>query len=116
MYSKTVQPPASSRIYKLKGSLVAVDLVNHTIAIQPSEHGWKRVRRLMVTPESEILARGERQTLADALVGDWVHAHFVKDGDRLVLKSLHIPRGIAVGHAPQDKRLAGGESGRKVEQ
>ncbi|TAJ23597.1 MAG: hypothetical protein EPO64_10945 [Nitrospirae bacterium] len=116
MYSKTVQPLASSKSYKLRGTLVAVDLVHHTIAIQLSEHGWKRARRLMVTPESEILARGERKTLADALVGDRVHAHFTKDGDRAVLKRLHIPRGIAVGHVPQDKGLAGGESERKVEQ
>lgn len=96
MTIKTVRKNAAPKIFKLRGTLVAVDLVNHTVTIQPSEHDAKKVRRLAVMPASRILAGDEHKTLADVMVGDWVHAHFVKEGDHAVLTSLHIPRAMTL--------------------
>ncbi|HXF93915.1 MAG TPA: hypothetical protein VNK46_14275 [Nitrospiraceae bacterium] len=78
MAADTLQKRTVKRSYKLRGTLVGLDLVHHTIVIQPSEHDGKRVRRLVVRPDSEILAGDERKTLADLIVGDWISAQFVK--------------------------------------
>ena len=90
-----------ARTHKLRGTLVSVDLVNHTIVIQPSEHDGKRARRLKVMPDSKIFAGGEPLTLADVIVGDWVQVHFVNEEDQAVLKSLHVPRGMVSNHPAQ---------------
>ncbi len=95
MTPHTVQKRMTKRTYKLRGTLVGVDLVHHVIVIQPSEHDGKRVRRLSVMADSEILAGDERKTLADLVVGEWVTAQFVKQEDHRELKRLHIPRGMA---------------------
>ncbi len=78
MTADTLQKRTVKRTYKLRGTLVGLDLVHHTIVIQPAEHEGKRVRRLAVRPDSEILAGDERKTLADLIVGDWISAQFVK--------------------------------------
>lgn len=105
MGTNTVQKPSSAKSYKIRGMLVGIDLVNHTIMIRTSEHDEGKVRRLTMTPNSEILAGRERKTLADAMLGDWVHAHFVNEGDHAVLKSLHLPRGLGSSrvkeHSPE---------------
>ncbi|MEW6246887.1 MAG: hypothetical protein AB1555_09275 [Nitrospirota bacterium] len=103
MAANTLQKRTSQKAYKLRGTLVGLDLVHHTIVIQPSEHDGKRVRRLDVRPDSEILAGDERKTLADLIVGDWVSAQFVKEGEHEVLKRLHIPRGMGApsSHQPE---------------
>lgn len=94
MTPNTVQKRMAKRTYKLRGTLIAVDLVQHVIVIQPSEHDGKRVRRLSVTPDSEILAGDERKTVADLVAGEWVTAQFVKQEDYEELKRLHIPRSM----------------------
>ncbi len=94
MTPNTFQKRTAKRTYKLRGTVVGLDLVHRTIVIQPSVHDGKRVRRLSVLPDSEILAGDERKTLADVIVGDWVTAQFVKEEDHEVLKQLHIPRGM----------------------
>lgn len=82
-----------SRSYKLRGTLLVVDLVNSRIAIQPYEKEGQRVRWLQVTQDSEILAGDQQQTLADVIAGDWVHARFLvgEQGENL-LEVLFVPR------------------------
>ncbi len=94
MTTNTLQNRTSPKTYKLRGTLIGLDLVHHTIVIQPSEHDGRRIRRLAVPADSEILAGDERKTLADLIVGDRVSAQFVKEGEREVLKKLHLPRGM----------------------
>lgn len=94
---RSISPAGSTkRTYKLHGILVSVDVTHQVIVIQPSEHDGKRVRRLIITPESEILAGTEHKALADLLVdiGEWVSAHYVKEDNRTVLRKLHVPRGM----------------------
>lgn len=89
MTPNTFQKRTAKRTYKLRGTVVGLDLVHRTIVIQPSVHDGKRVRRLSVLPDSEILAGDERKTLADLVGGDWVTAQFVKEEDHEVLKREH---------------------------
>lgn len=96
----------AKRTYKLRGTLVGLDLIHHTIMIQPSERDGKRVRCLDVMPDSEILAGDKVKTLADLIVGDRVSAQFVKEGNHEFLKRLHIPRGMG---APSSRRPEQGE-------
>lgn len=93
----SISPMRSTRkTYKLRGTLVNVDVTHQIIVIQPSEHDGKRVRRLTIRPDSEILAGTERKALADLTVdvGEWVSAHYVKEDNQAVLKTLHVPRSM----------------------
>ncbi len=104
MTAEALPERAVKRTYKLRGTLVGLDLVHHTLVIQPSEHDGKRVRRLDIRPDSEILAGDERKTLADLIVGDWVSAQFVKEGEHEVLKRLHMPRGMGALSSHQSEQ------------
>lgn len=93
----SVSPMRSpKKTYKLHGTLVSVDVPHQSIMIQPSKHDGTRVRRLIIRPESEILAGSEHKALVDLIVdvGEWVTAHYVKEDDRAFLKQLHVPRGM----------------------
>lgn len=98
------QTRTAPTVYKLRGTLVGLDLVHRTIMVQPSERDGKRVRCLDVLPDSEILAGGQAKTLADLVIGDRVSAQCVKDGERERLKRLHIPRGMGAPASRQPKQ------------
>ncbi|MER3422741.1 MAG: hypothetical protein C4293_05455 [Nitrospiraceae bacterium] len=91
------KPCQKARAYKLRGTIIAVDLLNHTILIQPSEHQGKRLRQLTVGPESEIFAGDEYGTMADLIVGDWVNIQFANQGEQSVIRKLHVPRSMMSG-------------------
>ncbi len=94
MSANTAHSSSRSRSYKLRGTVVSVDLVTHTIMILPSAHDGTRVRLLTVTPHSEIHCGEEPKTLADVIVGDWVQVHFLHEKERVILKKLSMPRGM----------------------
>lgn len=91
MNSKTCQ---KAKVSKLRGTIIAVDLPNHTLLIQPSGDQGKRLRHLAVSPESEIFAGDEHRTMADLIVGDWVNIQFVNRGEQSVITKLHMPRSM----------------------
>jgi len=81
------------RTYKLHGRLVGVDVLHHSIMIQPSKHDGTRVHRLIIRLDSEIIAGTERRVLADLVdeVGEWVSALYVNEDHCSFLKQLHLP-------------------------
>jgi hypothetical protein len=84
---------STKRTYKLHGTLVGVDVLHHSIMIQPSKHDGTRVRRLIIRSDSEIIVGTERWVLADLIdeVGEWVSAHYGKEDHCSFLKQLHLP-------------------------
>ncbi len=92
MIGEADQPNALPRVYKLQGTLVSLDLVHKLVAIQPSGHRRKRTRQFSLTADTEILAGGERLTISDLLIGDWVHAQFIEQKGGAILRALHLPR------------------------
>ncbi len=90
----SISPTRSTkRTYTLHGTLVGVDLLHHSIMIQPSKHDGTRVRRLIIRLDSKIIAGTERRVLADLIdeVGEWVSALYVNEDHCSFLKQLHLP-------------------------
>ncbi|WP_447974808.1 hypothetical protein [Nitrospira sp. Kam-Ns4a] len=111
MIGEADQPSSLPRVYKLQGTLVSLDLVHKLVAIQPSGHRRKRTRQFSLTADTEILAGGERLTISDLVIGDWVHVQFIKQGGGAILRTLHLPR--PGGLAPPADRGSHGPSGRR---
>lgn len=84
---------STKRMYTLHGTLVGVDVLHHSIMIQPSRHDGTRVRRLIIRLDSKIIAGTKRRVLADlvAEVGEWVSALYVNEEHCSFLKQLHLP-------------------------
>lgn len=90
----TLSPTRSTkRTYKLHGTLVGVDILHHSIMIQPSKHDGTRDRRLIIRFDSEIITGAERRALADLVdeAGEWVSALYVNEDHCSFLKQLHLP-------------------------
>lgn len=84
---------STKRMYTLHGTLVGVDVLHHTIMIQPSRHDGTRVRRLIIRLDSKIIAGTERRVLADLVdeLGEWISALYVNEEHCSFLKQLNLP-------------------------
>lgn len=84
---------STKRTYTLHGTLVGVDVLHHSIMIQPSKHEGTRVRRLIIRLDSKIIPGTEHRVLDDLVdeVGERVSAFYVPEDHCSFLKQLRLP-------------------------